>query len=67
MSVKKGDKVMCDFGYGCHEHWKPCTVLSVSKYEGLWGGTSTSAHVKATDGDTMDAIYWTEGWPDNKQ
>lgn len=67
MSVKAGDRVSCDFGYGPHEHWKECVVLSVNKANGLFGGTTTSLHVKAVDGDTMDAIMWRELEPASAQ
>ena len=59
--VKKGDKVQCDFGINLQENWKNCVVLSVSEYDGLFGGKQMSIHVKAEDGDTMEAIYWIDG------
>ena len=63
MSIKKGDKVQCDFGWLTAEIWKNCTVLEVIETQALFTDNKHIAlHVKATDGDTMLADYWTEGW-----
>jgi hypothetical protein len=47
----KGDTIPLDCGYGCHEHWEACTILSVFSATRLFDlGADLCASVREPSG-----------------
>lgn len=63
MSVKVGDKVHIDIGYGLQENWVNGVVTDVSQGQNLFdSGTHPVIQVKAGGSLYHGIVRWIDGW-----